>query len=61
MEAASLEEAVEYDEYVFVIRARVGKLMKVRNFIMLRSSLQIKVPLNERSTWISNRRTYETF
>jgi hypothetical protein len=49
MEAASLEKAVKYDEYVFVIRARISKLMKIRNFIMLKSSLQI-IPLNERST-----------
>jgi hypothetical protein len=61
VEAASSEEAADYDEYMFVIRARVSKLIKVWNFIMLKSSFQKKIFLDEYFTWISNRREYEIY
>jgi hypothetical protein len=36
------------NKYVFVIRIRVGKLIKIWNFIILRPSFQRKILLNER-------------
>jgi hypothetical protein len=61
VEAASPEEAADYDKYIFVIRIRIGKLIKVWNFIILKPNLQRKIFLNEYSTLISNRKKYEIY